>query len=220
MVRQVRVIRNTSLLGVLSLAVLWLARNDIVANAEALLWGGVGGAAYAGWYWRRLRRRIARSDRRYGRNKILVQFISVFEFAAAAAATNIYLLGALAVALILIIFLNVITDYWWAVLGGSFGFTGAGVLTVLTVIYERRHGPLYYQYDSRGWLGGEGMLYRTGVVEEALTPKGMVSLDGELWSAVSKSGENIGEGEKIEVVSRDGLVLHVDRIGGDSSASQ
>lgn len=205
------------MLGALSLVVLWIVRRDIGANGDALLLGGIGGVAYAVFYWRRLRRRIARADRRYERNKVLVRFLSVFEIVATATASGIYLFIAVALGLIVVIILNVVTDYWWATLGGGFGVAGTVVLTILVLVYERKHGPLYYQYDSRDWLGAEGLLYRVGVVEEALAPTGMVSLNGELWSAVSKSGEVIGKGEKVEVVSREGLVLHVDRIAESSA---
>ncbi len=76
--------------------------------------------------------------------------------------------------------------------------------------YERKHGPVYYQYDSSAWSGGEGLLYQTGEVVEPLSPTGRVLINGELWNAVSLSGEAIEKGEQIEVISRDGLTLYVD----------
>lgn len=212
MVRQVRVIRNTSLLGILSVLVLWLVRRDIFANIDAILYGLIAGVAYAGLYWRTLLRRIARQDRRYERNKIFVQFISVFDFIFAAAGAGLPILGAIAAVVLLVTIFDFISGHWWAVLCGGFGVGGAAALAILALNYERLNGPLYYQYDSRGWLGGEGMLYQVGVVEEALAPIGLINLNGELWHATSKSGEVIAKGEKVEVISRAGLLLHVDRV--------
>lgn len=220
MVRQVRVVRNTSILGLLSLLVLWLARRDVASNVDVAFYGLAAGAAYAAMYWRALRKRIERRNRRYERNKIFVRFISVFDFMLAAAGAGLpVLIGMVAVVLAVTIF-DFVTDNRWAVLCGGFGVSGAAVLTTLALRYERAHGPLYYQYDSRAWLGGEGMLYQVGVVEEPLTPTGLINLNGELWSATSKSGESIGKGEKVEVISRAGLLLYVDRVCEDRTPTE
>jgi len=78
--------------------------------------------------------------------------------------------------------------------------------------YERRHGPLYDQYDSCTWSGAEGMLYRVGTVVKPLTPEGKVDLQGEWWNAVSISGEPIAAGERVEVIAVERLTLYVDRV--------
>lgn len=47
----------------------------------------------------------------------------------------------------------------------------------------------------------------------------MVRVNGELWNAVSMSGEEIEAGEKVEVLRLDGLTLHVDRLPQDGVES-
>jgi hypothetical protein len=78
--------------------------------------------------------------------------------------------------------------------------------------YEGFHGPLHYQYDSRTWAGTEGMLYRVATVVKPLTPVGKVDYQGELWNAASLSGERIGVGERVEVITVERLRLYVDRV--------
>ena len=50
-----------------------------------------------------------------------------------------------------------------------------------------------------------------GVATTALDPRGSVHVGGETWSAVSDSGEEIGEGEEVIVVDMEGLTLKVFR---------
>lgn len=59
-------------------------------------------------------------------------------------------------------------------------------------------------------LGLEGLVGEIGEVKEALAPGGRVFVHGELWSAEG-DGEEIGVGEKVEVVSFDGMRLKVKR---------
>ncbi|HBN09340.1 MAG TPA: serine protease [Cyanobacteria bacterium UBA8530] len=58
--------------------------------------------------------------------------------------------------------------------------------------------------------GKEGLTERRGEARTDLSPKGLVFLNGELWSAVSESG-NIAKGEEIVVESVEDLLLHVKR---------
>jgi membrane-bound serine protease (ClpP class) len=58
--------------------------------------------------------------------------------------------------------------------------------------------------------GKESLVGRRGEARSDLTPKGMVFLNGELWSAVSESG-NIAKGEEVVVQSVEDLLLHVKR---------
>lgn len=88
----------------------------------------------------------------------------------------------------------------------------------MLVLYEREHGPVYYQYDSRAWTETEGALYQVGEVLEPLAPAGRVMINGEIWNAVSLGGEHIGKGERVEVISRDGLTLKVDRVAVGTAA--
>ncbi len=64
-------------------------------------------------------------------------------------------------------------------------------------------------------LGLEGLVGEIGEVKEALKPGGRVFVHGELWS-VDGDGEEIGVGEKVEVVSFDGMRLKVKRASKDA----
>lgn len=57
--------------------------------------------------------------------------------------------------------------------------------------------------------GSEGMIGFTGEVTESLNPHGMVRVHGELWNAVSVSGE-IARGEKVRVREMKNLTLYVE----------
>ena len=50
-----------------------------------------------------------------------------------------------------------------------------------------------------------------GTAMTALNPTGTIRVAGEQWTAVSDSGEEIGEGEEVMVVEADGLTLKVFR---------
>ncbi len=215
MVRQVRVIRNTLIVAAIFVLLLWQVRGHVLENIDALLIGILAGGVYALIYWRGLLRRITRKNKRYETNKIFVRFISVFEVLLTVATSGHYVLIGIAVVILIAVIFDYLTGHWWAVLFGGLGITSSAVLTVAVLWYEKEHGPLYYQYDSRMWLGGEGMLYQVGEVEETLSPSGLVTVNGELWKAISKSGEPIRKGERIEVISRTGLILQVDRASDD-----
>jgi membrane-bound serine protease (ClpP class) len=55
--------------------------------------------------------------------------------------------------------------------------------------------------------GMEGMVGKAGQATTALDPKGWVKVQGERWRA--RAEEPVGEGDAIEVVSGDGLLLRV-----------
>ena len=55
------------------------------------------------------------------------------------------------------------------------------------------------------------MVGQLGLATTALDPSGTVRVASEQWSAVSDSGEEIGEGEEVMVVEADGLTLKVFR---------
>jgi membrane-bound serine protease (ClpP class) len=58
--------------------------------------------------------------------------------------------------------------------------------------------------------GVEEMVGRTAEVKTALRPKGSVFLEGELWTAISESG-NIEAGEEVVIKKVNGMVLTVAR---------
>jgi membrane protein implicated in regulation of membrane protease activity len=197
--------------GILCAIVLWLMRARLWQNRTALLVGAVAGSLYALWRWRELSRRIARRHRRFERNKIFVHYLNAVEALLSAVAYNPYLVIPIGVLLVGVL-LSVLSGTWWAILIAAFGLTSCGVLAGCIIGYERLHGPLHYQYDSRMWSGAEGMLYRTATVVKPLTPAGKVDCQGALWNAVSLSGDLIDVGDRVEVISVERLTLYVDRV--------
>ena len=55
----------------------------------------------------------------------------------------------------------------------------------------------------------ESLVGKVGTATTALDPRGTVQVAGELWSAVSDSGEQIPEGEEVMVLEVEGLTLKV-----------
>lgn len=218
MVKQVRVIQNILMMAALFAVIVWLVHDHLRENVDAILWGIATGVASGLLYWYRLVRRISRKHRRFARNKVLVQFISPFEIILLAGASSHYILIALALSVLVGLILDWISGHWWSTLAGCFGLSASVILGVRVILYERDNGPVYYQYDSRAWTGTEGMLYQVGQVTRPLAPKGKVMVNGELWNAVSLSGEHIDLGERIEIISCKGLTLYVDRVPTNEQA--
>ena len=59
--------------------------------------------------------------------------------------------------------------------------------------------------------GPQAMVGETGVAVEDLNPRGRVFTHGEYWAA--SSAEPVKSGEKVKVISVDGLALTVSKIG-------
>jgi membrane protein implicated in regulation of membrane protease activity len=211
-VKQVRVLRNMLIWAILCALVLWLVCARLWAHWTAIVYGVVAGSCYAIWHWRRLSRRIARRDRHFERNKIFVHYLSIVEVLLSVIGYNPYLAIPLGTVLVAAVLLSALSGMWWAVMVAMFGLASSAVLGGYIMRYERFHGPLHYQYDSRMWSGTEGMLYRVATVVKPLTPVGKVDYQGELWNAASLSGERIGVGERVEVITVERLRLYVDRV--------
>ena len=60
----------------------------------------------------------------------------------------------------------------------------------------------------RSTVGVETLVGRTAVVVRALTPRGQVKVDGEIWRA--RSEYHFAPGEEVVVTGVDGLVLDVE----------
>jgi membrane protein implicated in regulation of membrane protease activity len=219
LVKQVRVLRNVAVWTALGALVLGLLYERLWEHGEALALGAALGAMAALYYWRRLSRRIARRHRRFARNRIFVHDLSAVELLLAAIAYNAVLAIPIGAALVVVVLLAVLSEGWWAVLLGGFALASGAVLMSCILRDERRHGPLYYQYDSRTWGGAEGMLYGVATVVKPLTPEGAVDFQGELWQATSLSGEPIEAGARVEVLAVEGLRLYVDRLPEPPSPS-
>jgi membrane-bound serine protease (ClpP class) len=93
-------------------------------------------------------------------------------------------------------------------------FTAVGTLGsfVLAVSYL-----VFRSQKEKATLGIEGLIGETGMVREKLSPTGRVFVHGETWKAQA-DGE-IDVGERVEVISVEGMVLKVRRAAQKSSAS-
>jgi membrane-bound serine protease (ClpP class) len=57
--------------------------------------------------------------------------------------------------------------------------------------------------------GKEGLIGETAVVCQDLNPEGLVKVSGEIWKAVSADGKRIKKGQKVKIISLEGLTLLV-----------
>lgn len=73
-------------------------------------------------------------------------------------------------------------------------------------------GSVVRTRGKRPTTGREAMLGQRGVARTDLDPHGRVFVEGTIWSAVATCEPVILKGEPIRVVSRDGMVLEVERI--------
>ena len=212
-VKQVRVWRNLIGLGLLCCGLIWWLDDRVRHAPDALAWGVALALPGSLMHWRYLSRRITRRDRRYARNKIRVQYLSVFEALVSSFAESYYLAIPVILVFVVVALSVSLTGHWWTVLGSACGLVWALVLIACILIYEWRHGALHYQYDNSNWTGAEGLLYQCGAVVQPLSPAGKVNMPGGvLWNAVSQSGETIETGASVEVIDVQRLTLYVDRL--------
>ena len=72
------------------------------------------------------------------------------------------------------------------------------------------HKVIIPSFHKEQVTGSEGMIGMEGEVVEPLTPVGFVRVEGELWKAKSV-GEDIAEGEDVEILGLKKLTLEVRR---------
>ena len=93
---------------------------------------------------------------------------------------------------------GIIMDTWLVVLI----ILGLIAFTAVTVIWGIKAHRLKVE------AGAEELIGRTAEVRTALSPKGTVFIEGEIWTAISESG-NIEPGQEVVVTKVNGLTLHV-----------
>ena len=64
----------------------------------------------------------------------------------------------------------------------------------------------------------EGRLARHGRARTALAPRGKVFVSGEIWHAEATEGAPVAAGERVEVVSREGMLLRVRAVRDEGAA--
>jgi membrane-bound serine protease (ClpP class) len=87
----------------------------------------------------------------------------------------------------------------WLIVLGIIGLVAFGAVTVIWGIRAHR---------LQVAAGREELIGRTAEVKVALTPRGSVFVEGELWTAISETS-NIEAGEEVVITRVDGLVLFV-----------
>jgi membrane-bound serine protease (ClpP class) len=87
----------------------------------------------------------------------------------------------------------------------SAGLAAAAMVAFLATMAVRVHG-------KRAATGREGMVKERGLARTDLSPRGKVSVHGEIWDAVSVSP--VAAGQQVEVVEVDGLLLRVQPAAG------
>jgi membrane-bound serine protease (ClpP class) len=98
------------------------------------------------------------------------------------------------------------------VVGRSIVFAAVGTLSAYMLFI----GYLVLRTQKRRQtMGAEGMVGKIGEARTALNPTGRVFVHGEQWSAEGE--EEIGVGEKVQVVAVDGLCLKVRRAAATRS---
>lgn len=96
-----------------------------------------------------------------------------------------------------------ISPAWWAVVLVVIGtalFFGIGMTAVVRARFSTRT------------IGRESLVGRKGIAEGALTPEGVVDVDGARWRARSHRAAGIGQGDQVEVSGIDGVVLEVEPV--------
>jgi membrane-bound serine protease (ClpP class) len=93
----------------------------------------------------------------------------------------------------------------WGVILVTVGAT-AGLFLVVLAVAARALG-------QRPMVGASALVGQVGVAREPLTPSGQVTLQGEIWRAVT-DGPPVGEGTQVRVVAVDGLTLRVVAVDG------
>lgn len=89
-----------------------------------------------------------------------------------------------------------------------------GVIAVITAgLIDIGETIFFVRWSKRrrSTVGAETLVGRPATVVRALTPRGQVKLDGELWEA--RSEYDLLPGEEVVVRAVDGLVLDVDPRG-------
>jgi membrane-bound serine protease (ClpP class) len=84
-----------------------------------------------------------------------------------------------------------------------------GAVVVITAFFLLAAFAVWKSFGRKVVSGSEGMNGLKAVVVADLSPEGSVNCHGEIWRAVSRTGETIPRGQKVRVVKSEGLTLHV-----------
>ena len=88
---------------------------------------------------------------------------------------------------------------WWVIAIVSIVIAGVFLFVVNAVVRSQRRRPV---------TGREGLVGKVAVAQTVLDPKGMVLVEGEIWTATAE-GDRIEPGEEVVVTKVEGLKLDV-----------
>jgi len=118
--------------------------------------------------------------------------------------------GALSIAgvasLIIGSFLLINTDAPYLKIATSLIISASVVISGFLIIVIR---ATYKVHRLKPVTGKSGIIGEAAVVCQDLDPKGLVKVDGEIWTAVSVNGKKIKKGQEVKIISLEGLTLTV-----------
>jgi membrane-bound serine protease (ClpP class) len=95
---------------------------------------------------------------------------------------------------------------------GGFALTIIGFAIASAAFFFFAMGAVLKLRKRRAQVGGEELIGRVTKAETEINEdEGTVKLRGEIWNARTAAGDRISEGEKVEIIDRDGLTLIVKR---------
>lgn len=90
-----------------------------------------------------------------------------------------------------------------------------GVFAIATFVAFLAVRPLLKKISSKNEIAtnADALIGRTAKVTECIEVggKGRVAIDGDFWQAVSTEQTDIVEGERVEIISRESIILTVKR---------
>lgn len=90
-----------------------------------------------------------------------------------------------------------------------------GVFILATLVAFLAVRPLLRKLSAKDEIAtnADALIGRTAKVTECIEVNGTgrVAIDGDIWQAVSNESTDIVEGEKVEIISRDSIILTVKR---------
>lgn len=92
---------------------------------------------------------------------------------------------------------------------GTDFYIAAVLVAILAVIVGLLIRRIAISLKAQKYTGSESLISKTAIVRKRLNPQGWVSYEGIQWEARSADGSTIEEGQKVVIVSREGLTLIV-----------
>jgi membrane-bound serine protease (ClpP class) len=100
----------------------------------------------------------------------------------------------------------------WELLAAKAVESARTTLIVVALVMSTIFGAIVYKVAEARRMkvkgGPEELIGKTGIAVSELAPRGEVKIEGQIWRAETLR-DHIGQGEPVEVVSREGLLLRV-----------